>query len=48
VLWALVAILVAIWLIGVVAHIAGALINVVLVLAIVIVVARLLSGRRSI
>jgi hypothetical protein len=46
-LLAIVAILIGLWLIGLVAHLAGALINVLLVVAIVVVAYRLLSGRRT-
>jgi len=48
VLWALIGILVAIWLIGLLAHVAGALINVVLVVAIAVLIVRLLTGRGSV
>jgi hypothetical protein len=48
VLWALLGILVLFWLIGVVANIAGALIHLVLVVALVVLAYQVLAGRRRI
>jgi len=48
VLWALLGILILIWLIGIVANIAGALIHLVLVVALVVLAYQVLTGRRRI
>ncbi len=48
ILWIVVVILVALWLIGLVAHIAGGLIYLLLVIAIVIAAYNLLTGRRGV
>lgn len=45
-LWTIVVILVALWLLGFVLDVVGGLIHVLLVVALVVVVMRLLSGRR--
>ncbi len=47
-LWAIVGILVLLWLIGFVANIAGGLIHLVLVLAIIVLAYQFLTGRRSV
>lgn len=46
-LWTIVAILVILWLLGFSFHIAGSLIHILLVIALVVVVINLLSGRRA-
>ena len=45
-LWTIVVILLVLWLLGFTMHVAGGLIHVLLVIALVVVVLRLLSGRR--
>jgi hypothetical protein len=45
-LWTIVVILFVLWLLGFTMHVAGGLIHVLLVIALVIVVLRLLQGRR--
>jgi len=45
-LWALLAILLVLWLVGFVADIAGGLIHIVLVIALIVLVAQFLTGRR--
>jgi len=45
-LWIIVVILVVLWLLGLVAHIGGGLIHVLLVIAAVVVLVNLLRGRR--
>ncbi|HLJ85109.1 MAG TPA: lmo0937 family membrane protein [Candidatus Eremiobacteraceae bacterium] len=47
-LWTIIVILFALWLIGLVAHIGGGLINLLLVVALVIFVINLLTGRRTV
>jgi hypothetical protein len=47
-LWAIVGILVLLWLIGFVANIAGGLIHLVLVVAIIVLAYQFLTGRRSV
>lgn len=46
-LWAIVAILVILWLLGFVAHIAGAFIHLILVVALIVLVVQLVTGRRG-
>ncbi len=47
-LWAVAAVLVVLWLLGfVVFHVAGALIHILLLVAAVVIVIRLLSGRKA-
>lgn len=46
-LWTIVAILVALWLLGLVLHIGGALIHFLLVVALVVFVFNLLTGRKT-
>lgn len=46
-LWTIVAILLIMWLLGFSFHIAGSLVHVLLVVALVVVVINLLSGRRG-
>jgi hypothetical protein len=45
-LWTIVVLLLILWLLGFTMHIAGGLIHVLLVIALVVIVFRLLSGRR--
>ena len=47
-LWAIVAILVLLWLFGFVANIAGGLIHLVLVLAVIVLAYQFLTGRRRV
>lgn len=46
-LWTIIIILVVLWLLGLLAEIGGALINLILVAAIVLFIWRLISGRRQ-
>jgi hypothetical protein len=46
-LWTIVAILLILWLLGFSLHITGGLIHILLIIAIVVVVINLLSGRRT-
>ena len=45
-LWTIVVILLILWLLGFTLHVAGGLIHILLVIALVIIVLRLLTGRR--
>jgi hypothetical protein len=45
-LWTVVVLLVILWLLGFTLHVAGGLIHVLLVIALVVIVLRLLTGRR--
>lgn len=45
-LWTIVVLLLILWVLGFTMHVAGGLIHVLLVIALVVVVLRLLSGRR--
>jgi uncharacterized protein DUF5670 len=45
-LWTIVVLLLILWLLGFTMHVAGGLIHVLLVIALVVIVVRLLSGRR--
>ena len=47
-LWTLIAILFAFWLIGLLAHIGGAFIHLVLVVAVVLFIVNLLTGSRTV
>jgi hypothetical protein len=47
-LWTILVILVVLWLLGFVASIGGAFIHLLLVLAVIVLVAQLASGRRSV
>ena len=47
-LWTIVAVLLILWLLGLVGHIGGGLIHLLLVIAAIVVVINLLSGRRTI
>lgn len=46
-LWTIITILFVLWLVGLLANVGGSLIHVLLVLAVVMLVMNLLSGRRS-
>jgi hypothetical protein len=46
-LWTIIAVLFALWLLGLIAHVGGGLIHILLVVALVVVVFNLLSGRRT-
>lgn len=45
-LWTIVVLLLILWLLGFTMHVAGGLIHVLLVIALIVIVFRLLSGRR--
>jgi uncharacterized protein DUF5670 len=45
-LWTIVVLLLVLWLLGFTMHVAGGLIHVLLVIALVVIVLRLLTGRR--
>ncbi len=45
-LWTIVVLLLVLWLLGFTMHVAGGLIHILLVIALIVVVFRLLSGRR--
>ena len=47
-LWTILVVLVILWLIGFLSHVAGSLIHLLLVVALVILVINLLSGRRAV
>ena len=47
-LWAILVVLLVLWLIGLLAHIGGSLIHLILVVALVIFVINLLTGRRTV
>jgi hypothetical protein len=47
-LWALVAILVLLWLVGFAANIAGGLIHIILVVALIVLAYQFLTGRRTV
>lgn len=47
-LWTIVAILLVLWLVGLLAHIGGGLIHLLLVVAAIVVVFNLLTGRRAV
>jgi len=46
-LWTIVGILLVLWLLGLVAHIGGALIHILLVIAVVVFLFNLITGRRG-
>jgi hypothetical protein len=46
-LWAIVAILLIMWALGIGFHMAGSLVHILLVIALVVIVVNLLSGRRA-
>ena len=45
-LWAIVVILIVLWLLGFIAHVGGALIHLLLVIAVVVLIINLIQGRR--
>jgi hypothetical protein len=47
-LWAILAVLVVLWLLGLLANIGGGLIHLLLVLALIVFIANFLSGRRNV
>jgi Family of unknown function (DUF5670) len=47
-LWTIVMILFVLWLVGLLAHVGGGLIHLLLVIALVVVVVNLLTGRRTV
>ena len=47
-LWLVIVVLVALWLIGLVANIGGGLIHILLVIALIVIVVNLLTGRRAV
>jgi len=47
-LWAIIVILLALWLLGLLASIGGGLIHVLLVIAAIVLIAQLLTGRRTV
>jgi hypothetical protein len=47
-LWAIFAILLILWLLGFTLHIAGGLIHILLVLAVIVLIINLISGRRGV
>lgn len=47
-LWTIIAVLFVLWLIGLIAHIGGGLIHLLLVVALIVFVINLLTGRRTV
>jgi hypothetical protein len=47
-LWTIIVILVILWLLGFIGHVGGGLIHIVLVIAVIILIFNLISGRRSV
>lgn len=47
-LWTIITILLVLWVLGLATHIAGGLIHLLLVLAVILVLIRLISGRRPV
>ncbi len=47
-LWLVIVVLVALWLIGLVANVGGGLIHILLVIALIVIVVNLLTGRRAV
>jgi hypothetical protein len=47
-LWTIIAILVVLWLLGLIGHIGGGLIHLLLVIAVVVLIFQLISGRRAV
>jgi hypothetical protein len=47
-LWTIVAILLVLWVLGLATHVAGGLIHLLLVLAVIVVLVRLITGRRPV
>jgi hypothetical protein len=48
VLWTIIAILLVLWLLGLIGNIGGGLIHILLVIAIIVFIFRMISGRRSV
>jgi hypothetical protein len=46
-IWTIISILVALWLIGLIAHIGGGLIHILLVVAVIVLIYKLVTGNRS-
>ncbi len=46
-LWTIIVILIVLWLLGFIAHVGGALIHLLLVIAVVVLIINLIQGRRS-
>jgi hypothetical protein len=47
-LWAIIVILIVFWLLGFTLHVAGGLIHLLLVIALIVLIVQLVSGRRSV
>lgn len=47
-LWTIIVILFVLWLIGLVAHIGGGLIHILLVIAVIVLIVNLITGRRTV
>ena len=47
-LWTIVAILIVLWLLGFIGNVAGGLIHILLVIALIVIVYRLVTGRRPV
>ena len=47
-LWTIIGILFLLWLVGLIAHVGGGLIHLVLVVAVVVLIFQLITGRRSV
>ncbi len=47
-LWTILAVLVVLWLLGLLANIGGGLIHLLLIVAVIVFIARMLSGRRTV
>jgi len=47
-LWTIIAILVVLWLLGLIGHIGGGLIHLLLVIAAIVLIYQLISGRRAV
>lgn len=47
-LWTILVILVVLWLVGLLAHVGGGLIHILLVLAVIVLVINLVTGRRAV
>jgi 4-hydroxybenzoate polyprenyltransferase len=47
-LWTIIAILIVLWLLGLIGHIGGGLIHLLLVIAVIVLIFQLISGRRAV
>ena len=47
-LWTIIAILLVLWVLGIATHVAGGLIHLLLVLAVIMILVRLITGRRAV